>query len=90
MRKVVKGVYRHFKGGLYYVIGVARNAENEGVDVVYHTLYKPNDLFVRSYADFFSERQNMFTLIKDSEENLTGQTKRFEEFNLKGKFDYKS
>lgn len=50
----------------------------------------PNDLFVRSYADFFSERQNEVTLIKDSEENITGQTKRFEEFDLKGKFDYKS
>ncbi|MDA8683007.1 DUF1653 domain-containing protein, partial [Porticoccaceae bacterium] len=34
-----KGVYQHYKGGLYQVVEVARHSETEELLVVYRTLY---------------------------------------------------
>ncbi len=42
------GRYRHFKGGEYLVIGVARESETKGEFVVYHPIEDPEDLWVRS------------------------------------------
>lgn len=47
------GHYRHVKGGLYEVIGVARHSETLEPLVVYRPLYNPTGLWVRPHAMFF-------------------------------------
>jgi hypothetical protein len=46
------GRYRHFKGGLYEVIGVARHSETHELLVVYRPLYNESGLWVRPLAMF--------------------------------------
>jgi hypothetical protein len=47
------GRYRHYKGGEYEVIGVARHSESLEPMVVYRPLYNESGLWVRPYAMFF-------------------------------------
>ena len=42
-----KGVYRHFKGGRYELIDIARHSETMEWMVVYRALYGSRDLWVR-------------------------------------------
>lgn len=51
---VVHGVYRHFKGNLYYVEGVATHSETGEQLVVYRALYGERKLFVRPLEMFLS------------------------------------
>ena len=44
------GKYRHFKGNLYEVIGVARHSETQEEMVVYRALYGEYGLWVRPAA----------------------------------------
>ena len=44
------GRYRHFKGGEYEVIGLARHSETEEELVVYRALYGERGLWVRPAA----------------------------------------
>lgn len=46
------GRYRHYKGGEYQVLGVARHSETEEQLVVYRTLYGERGLWVRPLAMF--------------------------------------
>ncbi len=46
------GRYRHFKGGEYEVIGVARHSETDERLVVYRPLYGDGGLWVRPAAMF--------------------------------------
>jgi hypothetical protein len=46
------GRYRHFKGGEYEVIGVARHSESGEQLVVYRPLYGDSGLWVRPLAMF--------------------------------------
>lgn len=46
------GRYRHYKGGEYEVIGVARNSETLAPIVVYRPLYGAAGLWVRPHAMF--------------------------------------
>lgn len=46
------GRYRHYKGGEYEVIGVARHSETREALVVYRPLYNSSGLWVRPYAMF--------------------------------------
>lgn len=46
------GRYRHFKGGEYEVIGVARHSESGEPLVVYRPLYGDSGLWVRPLAMF--------------------------------------
>ncbi|SEF76182.1 DUF1653 domain-containing protein [Marinobacterium lutimaris] len=46
------GIYRHYKGKDYEVIGLARHSETEEWMVVYRTLYGDFRLWVRPYAMF--------------------------------------
>jgi hypothetical protein len=47
------GRYRHYKGGEYKVIGIARHSENGEQLVVYRCLYDNNSLWVRPLPMFF-------------------------------------
>jgi hypothetical protein len=49
---VAPGRYRHFKGGLYEVLGVARHSETDERLVVYRPLYGDGGLWVRPAAMF--------------------------------------
>lgn len=46
------GIYRHYKGGRYEVIGVATHSETEDPLVVYRALYGEYGLWVRPLAMF--------------------------------------
>jgi predicted alpha/beta hydrolase family esterase len=53
---VVHGVYRHYKGGLYLVEGVARHSEDLGDYVVYRPLYGDSEqLWVRPMGMFLEK-----------------------------------
>lgn len=64
-------LYRHYKGGLYYVIGQALHTETEEMMVIYHALYGDNEMFVRPLDMFLSE-------VEEGVKNPTGQEYRFE------------
>ena len=51
------GKYRHYKGGQYEVIGVARHSETEEQLVVYRPLYGEMGLWVRPLGMFI---ENVF------------------------------
>lgn len=44
---IKKGIYRHYKGGRYEVIGVAKHSESLEEMVVYRALYGEGGLWVR-------------------------------------------
>ena len=46
------GIYEHFKGGRYEVIGVAEHTESAEKFVVYHALVGDTELKVRPFAMF--------------------------------------
>ena len=47
MEEIRPGKYRHFKGGLYRVVGMARHSETLQPMVVYEALYGSGGLWVR-------------------------------------------
>lgn len=49
------GRYRHYKGGEYDVIGVARHSETLEPMVVYRPLYDASGWWVRPQAMFFED-----------------------------------
>ena len=56
MREIKAGeYYRHFKGGLYHVTGIAKDADTEKPVVVYQALYGDEELWVRDYEEFAGE-----------------------------------
>lgn len=48
----VPGIYRHYKGALYEVLGVARHSETEESVVTYRALYGEYGLWVRPLEMF--------------------------------------
>lgn len=52
---IINGIYRHFKGNLYKVIGVALDSETKEEIVIYETLYGEKNLWVRKKEMFLSE-----------------------------------
>ena len=46
------GRYRHFKGGEYEVVGIAKHSETQETLVVYRPLYNDSGLWVRPVAMF--------------------------------------
>lgn len=54
MRQIVRGVYRHFKGGIYEVKGFGLSAETQEKCVIYQSL-NDKQIWVRSLEEFASE-----------------------------------
>ena len=52
MHELQPGLYRHYKGGTYQVIGVARHSETDEQLVVYRCVYDNYSLWVRPLAMF--------------------------------------
>ncbi len=52
---IVPGRYRHFKGGLYEVLGLAQHSETLETLVVYRALYGEKGLWVRPVAMFLEQ-----------------------------------
>ena len=50
--KIKIGKYRHYKGNMYEVLGIATHSEDESELVVYRTLYGNYDLWVRPLSMF--------------------------------------
>ena len=47
MNNIKLGKYRHFKGGEYEVIGLAKHSETQEEMVVYRALYGNGEIWVR-------------------------------------------
>ena len=73
MREVALGRYRHYKGGEYTVVGVARHSETDELLVVYRPEYGERDLWVRPqsmFAEFVETQRGLeprFVLIEPVE-----------------------
>ena len=50
--EIMPGRYRHFKGGEYQVIGLAKHSETGETMVVYRALYGEGGLWVRPESMF--------------------------------------
>ena len=51
-KSVKPGIYRHYKGNEYEVVGVAKHSETLELMVVYRALYGDAALWVRPYEMF--------------------------------------
>lgn len=49
---VTRGEYLHYKGGKYWVMEIVLNATTDEPMVMYHPLYDPTVVFVRTLSDF--------------------------------------
>ena len=47
--------YRHFKGGVYRIVSIAKDSGSEGKVVVYQAMYGDGDIWTRPYDEFFGE-----------------------------------
>ncbi len=52
MDSIKKGIYRHYKGNLYEVIGIAKHSETLEEMVVYQAMYGERGIWVRSKSMF--------------------------------------
>jgi len=53
--KIELGKYKHFKGGEYEVIGIAKHSETLEDFVVYKSLYGKKDLWIRPLKMFLEK-----------------------------------
>ena len=58
--------YRHFKGGKYKLLGIARDSETLEKMVVYQALYGEGELWVRPYDMFLGLSRGMVRLCRVS------------------------
>lgn len=70
----IKGLYEHFKGNIYEVLGTAIHSETKEKMVVYQAMYGTHEIYVRPYDMFFSEVDH------EKYPNVT-QKMRFERIN---------
>lgn len=52
---IATGRWRHYKGGEYEVLGMARHSETQEPLVVYRPLYNATGMWVRPHAMFIGE-----------------------------------
>ena len=69
----IKGIYKHYKGDYYLVLGVCYHSETAEKMVLYQALYDDNKIWCRPYDMFFEEV------------NKNGQKYRFEKQDIKSK-----
>tara|TARA_Y100000034_G_C6846911_1_gene383748 strand:- start:348 stop:569 length:222 start_codon:yes stop_codon:yes gene_type:complete len=55
MQKIKKGKYKHYKGKLYEVIGIAKHSETLEELVVYKALYESGALWARPKSMFLEK-----------------------------------
>ena len=71
------GLYQHYKGPQYRVLGVAKHSETEEELVVYQALYGAFGLWVRPLSMFVGQveidgvQQSRFTLLQAEESTFT-------------------
>lgn len=72
-REVIRcSLYRHYKGGMYYVVGEAKSTDDDLTElVVYHALDEDGEMWVRNKEEFLSK-------VEYGVSNPTGQKYRFE------------
>ena len=51
-QQIQPGIYKHYKGNLYEVLGTARHSESEEVFVVYKTCYGDRSSWIRPLEMF--------------------------------------
>lgn len=51
---VIGGIYKHFKGHVYKLLCVAKDADNLKEKIVYQNLDNENDIWVRDKEEFLS------------------------------------
>ena len=51
-KELNKGIYEHYKGNRYKVLGVGRDEETLAETVVYQALYGERDIWIRPIANF--------------------------------------
>jgi len=56
-RNLKPGIYEHYKGNRYKVLGVSHHSETLEELVVYQALYGDGDLWVRPIDVFFDEKE---------------------------------
>ena len=52
---ITPGIYRHYKGGRYEVVGVVRHSESLEPMVLYRPLYNESGMWVRPHAMFLEQ-----------------------------------
>ncbi len=78
------GYYRHYKGGIYKCLAIAKDSETLKRVVVYQAMYGDKLIWVRDYEMFFGKvivdgiEKRRFEEIEISEEDLIiyGQTRK--------------
>lgn len=60
-------VYRHYKGNYYYVMDIAEHTETNELMVVYHALYSDYECYVRPFAMFVEELDDVSKLLYKQE-----------------------
>jgi hypothetical protein len=79
---IESGIYRHFKGNLYEVIGVAPLVDSPDCFVVYRPLYGDQGLVLREYSEFTGtvlhegREQPRFQKIQSPPRHQAGVTQR--------------
>ena len=76
MARVILGIYKHYKGGLYNVIAIGRDASTTREMVVYHPMGDPkynSGIWIRSAKEFnecmeltHDENVKRFSFVRES------------------------
>lgn len=77
MLEIQPGIYQHYKGATYRVLGTAKHSESGDVCVVYQALYGACGLWLRPVSMFIEQvevdgqRQARFALVQAQESLFT-------------------